>query len=224
MNPAVLGWIVALVALAVAIVAARTARTLAAPDDLREPRTPRGPSQAEPLPADVVSRANAFGRVWTLAGLAFAAIVAAPFLALARHGSPRGTAWTAGTRLVTPEGSPLRSDTLDVGGVATVFPEGHIGAPESATLLIRVPSGPVAYSKICTHAGCPVALYRRSAHQLYCPCHGSLFDVLDAAKPIGGPATRALPQLALDVDRDGYLIARGDFDAPVGPDSWERTV
>jgi ubiquinol-cytochrome c reductase iron-sulfur subunit len=59
---------------------------------------------------------------------------------------------------------------------------------------------------------------------LYCPCHQSVFDVLDAARPLSGPATRALPQLALDVDAAGYLIARGDFSEPVGPDEWDRPV
>ena len=82
--------------------------------------------------------------------------------------------------------------------------------------------GNVAYSKICTHAGCPVAIYRQTSYELYCPCHQSVFDVLDGARPVSGPATRALPQLGLDVDRNGYLVARGDFDAPVGPDSWWR--
>jgi ubiquinol-cytochrome c reductase iron-sulfur subunit len=82
--------------------------------------------------------------------------------------------------------------------------------------------GYVAFSKICTHAGCPVALYRHASHELYCPCHQSRFDVLRGAKNISGPAPRPLPQLALDVDAHGYLIARGDFDAPVGPDDWDR--
>jgi ubiquinol-cytochrome c reductase iron-sulfur subunit len=86
------------------------------------------------------------------------------------------------------------------------------------------PDGYVAYSKICTHAGCPVAIYRQQSYQLYCPCHQSVFDVLDAAQPVAGPATRALPQLALDVDAHGYLVARGDYDEPVGPDSWWRTI
>jgi ubiquinol-cytochrome c reductase iron-sulfur subunit len=120
-----------------------------------------------------------------------------------------------------------------------VFPAGHIGAPDAATMLIKLPpdvvrvapgragwtpGGNVAYSKVCTHAGCPVAIYRRKSYQLYCPCHQSVFDVLDAARPIGGPATRALPQLALDVDQDGYLVARGDFSEPIGPDSWDRPL
>ena len=87
-----------------------------------------------------------------------------------------------------------------------------------------VQRGNIAYSKICTHAGCPVAIYRKFSHQLYCPCHQSVFNVLGSGKPISGPATRALPQLALDIDAHGYLIARGDYAEPVGPDDWWRPV
>jgi ubiquinol-cytochrome c reductase iron-sulfur subunit len=128
----------------------------------------------------------------------------------------------------------VRPDDVALGGVTTVFPEGHIDAPEAAAMLIRVednamltnhawaPRGNVAFSKICTHAGCPVAIYRHADYTLYCPCHQSEFSVLFGARPVAGPATRALPQLALDISSDGYLIARGDFLGPVGPDEWNR--
>jgi ubiquinol-cytochrome c reductase iron-sulfur subunit len=82
--------------------------------------------------------------------------------------------------------------------------------------------GIVAYSKICTHVGCPVALYERETHHLLCPCHQSTFDVTDEAKVVFGPAGRALPQLPIDVDENGYLVAQRDFDEPVGPSFWER--
>jgi ubiquinol-cytochrome c reductase iron-sulfur subunit len=168
---------------------------------------------------------------------AFLLLAVVPFLALARRGSTPGTAWKAGSRLVNPDGKPMRVDDVAVGGIETVFPEGKVDAPEAATLLIRLPpntadmdparhdwvqQGNIAYSKICTHAGCPVAIYRKFALELYCPCHQSVFNVVDSGKPTSGPATRALPQLALDVDAHGYLIARGDFTDPVGPDSWSR--
>jgi ubiquinol-cytochrome c reductase iron-sulfur subunit len=81
----------------------------------------------------------------------------------------------------------------------------------------------VGYSKICTHAGCPVGLYRSEAHQLLCPCHQSTFDVLRGAVPVFGPAARPLPQLPMEVDDDGYLVARGDFNEPVGPSFWNVT-
>jgi ubiquinol-cytochrome c reductase iron-sulfur subunit len=82
--------------------------------------------------------------------------------------------------------------------------------------------GIVAYSKICTHVGCPVALYEQLTHNLLCPCHQSTFDVTDACKVVFGPASRPLPQLPIAVDAEGYLIAQSDFTEPVGPSFWER--
>ncbi|WP_454295988.1 QcrA and Rieske domain-containing protein [Salana multivorans] len=82
--------------------------------------------------------------------------------------------------------------------------------------------GIVAYSKVCTHVGCPVALYEQQTHHLLCPCHQSTFDVADGAKVVFGPAKRALPQLPIMVDDEGYLAARDDFHEAVGPSTWER--
>ena len=147
------------------------------------------------------------------------------------------TAWRKGTRLVTEEGRLVRAGELDVGSVLTVFPEGHLGSADSQTLLIRAkdedlvtrpgregwaPDGHVAYSKVCTHAGCPVGLYQVATQELLCPCHQSLFDVVDGARPVFGPATRSLPQLALEVDPEGYLRAQDDYDEAIGPGFWER--
>ena len=147
------------------------------------------------------------------------------------------TSWRAGSRLVTEEGRLVRAGELEVGSVLTVFPEGHTGEADAQTLLIRAteddlqtrpgragwaPAGHVAYSKVCTHAGCPVGLYQVATRQLLCPCHQSLFDVIDGARPVFGPATRSLPQLALEVDGDGYLAAQGDYGEPIGPGFWER--
>ena len=83
-------------------------------------------------------------------------------------------------------------------------------------------SGIVCYSKICTHVGCPISLNERTTHHLLCPCHQSTFDLTDSAKVIFGPAARALPQLPLAVDDEGYLVAQSDFTEPVGPSYWER--
>lgn len=144
------------------------------------------------------------------------------------------TEWGDGVRVVTEEGDPVRPDDLEPGGIVTVFPEGldPRGYVDTATVLIRldpadvrlpddrshwVVDGVIGYSKLCTHAGCPVGLYSDTAHQLMCPCHHSVFDVLDGAKPVEGPAPHPLPQLPLGTDADGYLIARGDFSGPVGP-------
>jgi ubiquinol-cytochrome c reductase iron-sulfur subunit len=79
----------------------------------------------------------------------------------------------------------------------------------------------VAFSKICTHAGCPASLYERQDNRLLCPCHQSQFLITDQARPIFGPATRKLPMLPLDV-QDGYLVAKSDYLEPVGPAYWER--
>ncbi|MGW5878322.1 cytochrome bc1 complex Rieske iron-sulfur subunit [Nocardiopsis terrae] len=81
--------------------------------------------------------------------------------------------------------------------------------------------GIVAYSKICTHVGCPAALYERTTHRILCPCHQSTFDAANAAEVVFGPAHRPLPQLPIGVDDEGYLVARGDFNQPTGPTFWE---
>ena len=88
--------------------------------------------------------------------------------------------------------------------------------------------GWVAYSKICTHAGCSVGLFGidnrepDTIRQLVCPCHQSMFDPLDGARPVRGPATRSLPQLRLGVDAQGFLVAQSDFDRVVGPLAWDE--
>jgi ubiquinol-cytochrome c reductase iron-sulfur subunit len=111
-----------------------------------------------------------------------------------------------------------------------------VGSGDSQAVLIRVqsgslqlpadrlagaPEGYVAYSKICTHAGCAVGLYLARLHQLRCPCHQSTFDVLNGAQPTYGPAARALPQLPIEIDPDGTIRALSDFTAPVGPSFWD---
>lgn len=84
-------------------------------------------------------------------------------------------------------------------------------------------NGVLAFSKICTHVGCPISLWEHQTHHLLCPCHQSTFDLADSAKVVFGPAARALPQLPITVDADGYLIAQSDFREPVGPSFWERS-
>jgi ubiquinol-cytochrome c reductase iron-sulfur subunit len=82
--------------------------------------------------------------------------------------------------------------------------------------------GVLAFSKICTHVGCPISLYEQQTHHLLCPCHQSTFDLADNGKVIFGPAARHLPQLPIREDENGYLVARSDFTEPVGPSFWER--
>jgi ubiquinol-cytochrome c reductase iron-sulfur subunit len=155
------------------------------------------------------------------------------------------TNWAAGVRLVTDPGDrPIKPSDLEVGAVAQVLPELPAGTERTlenvgkdAVLLIRIRpeefnldaerlswtyDGIIAFSKICSHMGCAVALYEQQTKHLLCPCHQSTFDVTRAAKVIFGPAARPLPQLALTLDADGYLVAKQGFTEPVGPSFWER--
>lgn len=149
------------------------------------------------------------------------------------------TAWHEGVRLATSEGEELRPGDVLVDQLVTVFPSGFDHPADAQAVLIGTrpeqldnstlpfPDGTVdglvCYSKICTHAGCPVGLYRAAAAELLCPCHQSTFDVRNAARVVSGPAGRALPQLPIGVDDDGYLVALGEFSAPVGPSFWNMT-
>ncbi len=155
------------------------------------------------------------------------------------------TSWKSGTRLVTDPGDrPIKPSDLEVGAVAQVMPELAPGKKRTlediakdAVLLIRLRptefqldaerlswtyEGIIAFSKICSHMGCAVALYEQTTKHLLCPCHQSTFDVTRAAKVIFGPAARPLPQLAINVDAEGYLIAKQPFTEAVGPSFWER--
>lgn len=80
-----------------------------------------------------------------------------------------------------------------------------------------------AFTKVCSHLGCPSSLYEQQTYRILCPCHQSQFDALHFAKPVFGPAARALAQLPITIDQDGYLVANGDFIEAVGPAFWERT-
>jgi len=158
------------------------------------------------------------------------------------------TMWKEGMRLShDPSGRPIKASDVTLGSAFHVIPEelaelshhdGYLEEKAKAiVLLMRMPQdvlieaddrkdwsydGIIAYSKVCTHVGCPVALYEQQTHHLLCPCHQSQFDVADGAKVIFGPAARPLPQLPITVDDEGYLIARSDFTEPVGPSFWER--
>ncbi|HUC05946.1 MAG TPA: Rieske 2Fe-2S domain-containing protein [Acidimicrobiales bacterium] len=153
------------------------------------------------------------------------------------------TDWRKGIRLVDSNGRAIHKDALVVGGLVTVFPDGFENNIQSQsadqTVLIRLadrnwvtekgretwgPDGYVAYSKLCTHLGCPVGLYEQELELLVCPCHQSMFNVRDGGYPIFGPAPRPLPQLPLAVDDEGYLIAQGGYDNAVGPGFWERNT
>jgi ubiquinol-cytochrome c reductase iron-sulfur subunit len=150
------------------------------------------------------------------------------------------TGWKANVRLVDLDTHlPIKLGDLSIGGIQTVMPEGFTDVNEEAlspTMLIRFAPGEilsqkelnwgvndhVAYSKICTHAGCPISLYEQQTHNLLCPCHQSTFDMARDAKVIFGPAARPLPQLQIGLDAEGYFIAKGPYSEPVGPSFWER--
>jgi len=149
-------------------------------------------------------------------------------------------------RLAREDGTPIRPEDVSVGGQITVFPGIPGGASneyaDSPTLLIhlRADDGElarqnavainqgamwgnyIAYSKICTHAGCPASLYEQQTNRLLCPCHQSQFLITDNARPIFGPASRSLPQLPIKVDGEGFFVASSDYRETVGPDFWER--
>jgi ubiquinol-cytochrome c reductase iron-sulfur subunit len=144
----------------------------------------------------------------------------------------------------------VRPEDLDAASIETVFPfrlsdlrdaetmSENLRASDAPVMLIRLRPGTqviqragqekfhfgdyYAYSKVCTHLGCPTSLYESQTNRILCPCHQSQFLATEYAKPIFGPATRALPQLPITVDNEGYFIATADFDEAVGPGFWER--
>ena len=130
---------------------------------------------------------------------------------------------------IVPEGYQDDSDALTKAAVTLIkFRPGELDIPTTmngSTLVGTMNwtvDNIVAYSRICTHVGCPVGLYEQTTHHLLCPCHQSTFDAAHGANVIFGPAARALPQLPLTVDAQGYLVAKSDFTQPVGPSFWER--
>jgi ubiquinol-cytochrome c reductase iron-sulfur subunit len=189
----------------------------------------------------MIRRRSLLLRALAAAGGAIGLALLLPVLSLgpAPGNSLKVTGWRRGLRVVDENGTPLRLDSLPEDGFLTVYPQSEVGRADSQALLIRVPKGLlqlpadrlaavpdgiyIAYSKLCTHAGCPVGLYRAQNRTLLCPCHQSQFDVLDGGKPFFGPAARPLPQLPLGVDQAGFLVALGDFYEPVGPAFWDRS-
>jgi ubiquinol-cytochrome c reductase iron-sulfur subunit len=165
--------------------------------------------------------------------------------------SLRHTVWSPGRRLlVYGTNAPVTPADFEPGSMITIVPDGYTDDADAlakATVIciafepnqLQVPTrydgstlistqnwtinnNLVAYSKICTHVGCPVALYEQTTHHILCPCHQSTFDAATGATVIFGPAPRPLPQLPITVDDDGYLVAKSDFTQPVGPSFWER--
>ncbi|MBY8876518.1 cytochrome bc1 complex Rieske iron-sulfur subunit [Actinacidiphila acidipaludis] len=157
----------------------------------------------------------------------------------------RHTLWSKGKVLINSNTNrPLRPEDVAVGSLTFAQPEGLQESDEdfqqqiakAALMIVRLKpedikdkqeadwghQGIVAFSKICTHVGCPISLYEQQTHHVLCPCHQSTFDLSDGARVIFGPAGHPLPQLRISVNGDGNLVALGDFAVPVGPAFWER--
>lgn len=157
------------------------------------------------------------------------------------------TIWEEGVVIVN-DGTqlPLRPEDIELGNLVNAQPQNlydlhgkdyHVEKAKASLIVVRMDpasikipesrrdwhvSGILAYSKICTHVGCPIALWERQTHHLLCPCHQSTFDLGDSGVVVFGPAGRSLPQLPIKVNEDGYLVARSDFTVPVGPSFFER--
>jgi ubiquinol-cytochrome c reductase iron-sulfur subunit len=213
-------------------------------DETQDRHPPATPAEVDSASAAVEEGVEEIRRRRFLARLLVAAAgalgLAALFPVRSLGGSPgdelETTAWRPGSRLTTVDGEPVTTDALELESFTTVFPEDAVGSSDAQAVLIRVDpallrlndeqlaataEGHVAYSKLCTHAGCPVGLYLAATHELRCPCHQSTFAVLEGATPVYGPAARPLPQLPIEVDEDGYLRATGDFAGPAGPSFWD---
>jgi len=188
---------------------------------------------------DVLSRRRFLLGTAGAAVVAFVGVAVWPLRSLGpRPGNALArTPWRNGLRVVNESGAPVVASEVPLGGLVTVFPEGAVGSADGQAVLVRVepqmlklpagreswaPDGLLVYSKVCTHAGCPVGLYEARSHELLCPCHQSAFNVLDGAHPTSGPAARAQPQLPIQIASDGTLVALGDFSDPIGPGYWDR--
>ena len=243
-----------LVAIAAALIV--TAKKLIVTEHLVEPYTPEEHPHEQELISELVeeggqrlTRKRLFKLGIGAAGGTLGLAVLAPALSFGPFFETKyflGTPWRRGRRLVDEGSRPLRASDIEEKAMYTAFPEGlslegreELGA---AVVLVRLPrtelrlpsklagydaGGIVAYSKICTHAGCAISLYRAPLFQpdaprpaLVCPCHYSTFDPADGGTVIFGPAGRQLPMLPLTVDGDGYLRAKGNFSGPVGPSWW----
>ena len=243
-----------LVTIAAALIV--TAKKLIVTEQLVEPYTPEEHPHEQELIAELVeqggqrlTRKRLFKLGIGAAGGTLGLAVLAPALSFGPFFETKyflGTPWRRGRRLVDESSRPLRASDIEEKAMYTAFPEGlglqgreELGA---AVVLVRLPrtalrlpsrlagydaGGVVAYSKICTHAGCAISLYRSPLFQpndprpaLVCPCHYSTFDPTDGGSVTFGPAGRKLPMLPIYTDSRGELRARGNFDEPVGPSWW----
>jgi ubiquinol-cytochrome c reductase iron-sulfur subunit len=159
----------------------------------------------------------------------------------------RETIWDEGIHLVTDATyKKIKASDIPIGGLINAVPENLLEIEheeenlnqrgKASIIVVRMDpadiisqqgqdwdyQGVLAFSKICTHLGCPTSLYQQRTHHLLCPCHQSTFDLSDSGNVVFGPAARRMPQLAITVDAEGYLVAQSGFNEPVGPSFWER--
>jgi ubiquinol-cytochrome c reductase iron-sulfur subunit len=232
-----LGLALALLAAACAVIARRLVADEEIRDSYPETAHPEDESEVKQILDESTSRFTR-KRLVVLAGLGalgslgLAAIT--PLLSLGPAfdvGELTKTPWRRGRRLVDEQARPIAAATIAAGSFLTAYPEGAdrelIGSPVVVVRIGPGDRGVVAYSKICTHAGCAISLYRKPTFAeveprpaLVCPCHYSTFDPARNGKVLFGPAGRPLPKLPLEVDRRGNLRAAGNFNAPVGPSWW----
>jgi ubiquinol-cytochrome c reductase iron-sulfur subunit len=157
------------------------------------------------------------------------------------------TIWAEGVRLVSDiTYLPIKASSLQIGQLVNAEPENlkdlegvafNQEKAKAAIIIVRMDpnsikipdsrkdwgvGGILCYSKICTHVGCPISLWEQQTHHLLCPCHQSTFDLGNSGVVVFGPAARSLPQLPITTDSEGYLVARGGFNVPVGPSYFER--
>jgi ubiquinol-cytochrome c reductase iron-sulfur subunit len=240
----------ALVAIAAALILA--GKRVAPGEEVQEERPALAdPDQQRELERDVerggrgVSRRGVLLGGAAATGTALAGALVVPAASLGPKPGDRigSSPWRAGTRVVDEDGGQLGPADVEIGTFVTGFPDGadprELGSP---VVLVRLDptdldlpadrsgwdaDGVLAFSKICTHAGCTINLYRfptfpaqSPGPALVCPCHYSTFDPATGGNRIFGPAGRGLPQLPLELDGAGKLIAAGDFSGPIGPSWW----
>jgi ubiquinol-cytochrome c reductase iron-sulfur subunit len=244
-----LGGAFALLAAALTVVA----RRLVVTEDLPEEYPPDEHPEDDAAVAQIlresggrITRKRLLGAAAVGAGGALGAALVTPAVSLGPvldTAQLNQTPWRRGKKLVDARGRPLSADAIGTGAFYTAFPEGadrdEMAAP---VVLVRLdpaalrlpaarhdwaPEGILAYSKICTHAGCAITLYRNPKfpptqpdHALVCPCHYSTFDVAGGGTVTFGPAGRPLPQLPLMIGPNRELLAAGNFSGPPGPSWW----
>jgi ubiquinol-cytochrome c reductase iron-sulfur subunit len=244
-----LGVALGLVAIACIVASRHLVVTEQVEEDYPEAEDPREADAVTQIVEESGSRVTRKRLLTGAAGAAGAALGAALIVPAAGLGPVLDTEslydspWRPGRRLVDEGSRPYRADDIEQGSFYTAYPEGEnreqLGAP---LVVVRLkpselelpagrgdwaPAGILAYSKICTHAGCAIALYRKPlyppaepAPALVCPCHYSTFNPATGGTVEFGPAGRNLPQLPLEIDSEGHLRAAGNFSGPVGPSFW----